>query len=762
MRSYNRRDFIKSTGCFGVISLVPINTLLPVCRKTGTENPPVPEKRGLSFDPWLDKNCKILHPPKPETWEGLWMWYPGQKTAHIHSRCVRDAMERCTNMGYPGNFPQPLYQAFFRKQVTVERDSEINWAGPLSRIRMNIDGVEGDITTRKNLLKAGTHLIEAKVDFSGSLPCILIEGTGLSSPDGWMASLDQHTWVEPEFEDLFNSPFDLPDQKREVVVEIPVHAVISTVNARKTETGFVFSDAGSVIVDFWHDELGRLSFSAKGKGQLNIHSGESEAEVRDTDPGHFEQQPVPAIDLKGASRSALTPERCTRFAQFRSTGPCTIENLVFKASVTPVEYKGTFSCSDEELNTIWEAGAATIHSCMHDFYLDGIKRDALSWADAVMGMFAGDCVFYDAGIARNSIVSQLLPLQTNSKDFGIVDYPAFTYLGFEHDYHVRGELAFPRAYKQHMYDLLDLYNSLQDERGFISGKNFKNQGFFADWSVTPETGPDRFGIPCYSQMLIMKSFEIGACFARLFQDTHQAERYAQIALKLRKNIPEVFRDPASGAFLNGIDSNGKMDRRLTSFAQVWGILFDLVEPEGYEAIFENVLDHPRREKLSISLNQLFEGQAYARAGRTGSFLARLKKYWGGMIQEGYSRFAEDIRPWQNPVEQLGLYGRPYANSLCHVWAGAAPVLAMSRGVLGIIPAARGFSECIIHPQMADLEWMKGDMPVPSGKISLELHKKDGGKLTLPAGVKASLAGIKTKNGQTEMEGPGVFQVINHI
>lgn len=759
MKTYKRREFIKSTTLYvGALSLVSIDNKLYSSPGTFLHDQREVEESGRPFDPWLDKNCKIINPPEAKKWDGLWMWYPGQKTAHIHSRRVHDAMERCNNMGYPGSFCQPEYYVFFRKQVIVNTDSEILWAGPLSRIRMSIDGKEGDITSRRIRLKAGTHLIEAKVDFSESLPCILIEGTGFSSPDGWQASIDQQTWIEPEFEKIFNSPDILPDNKREVVVEIPVNSVISTDRVTKTETGFVFSAGGSLIVDFWHDEMGKLAFDAKGEGQLKINTGESVAEVQDTDQGHSEQKPMSAIELAMVPKSVLTTERCTRFVHIRSTGSCIIEDLIFKASVTPVKYKGSFSCSDEELNKIWEAGAATIHSCMHDLYLDGIKRDAMSWADAIMGMLAGDCIFYDTTIARNSIVSQLLPVKTTGKDFGIVDFPTFIYLGFEHDYFVRGELAFVSRYKQNVYDLLDLYNNIQNEKGFISGKDFKSWGFFPDWSITPETGPDRFGIPCYSQMLIMKSFEIGTNFARLFNDTDKAEKYSQIALKLRKSILDVFWDPSNGVFLNGIDSNGVIDKRLTSFAQVWGILFDLVKPEEYKTIFDRVLDNPDREKLSFSLNQLFEGQAYAKAGRIGTFLDRLKKVWGGMLHDGYSRFAEDIRPWQNPVERLGLYGRPFANSLCHVWSGATPVLALSKGVLGITPTGCGYSECTIKPQMAKLEWIKGDIPVPSGIISLELHKMEGGKLILPTGVKATLIGLKAKNGKTELAGPGVFKV----
>jgi hypothetical protein len=271
MKTLNRRNFIKATSfgigvcSFGVFESKGIPSIKQAVVSQSNDG-----NADRSFDPWLDKNCKIINHPGAKKWDGLWMWYPGQKTAHIHTRRVHDAMERCTNMGYPGSFCQPDYYVFFRKQVNVETDSEIRWAGPLSRIRMSIDGKEGDITSRRIILNPGTHIIEATVDFSESLPCVLIEGVGLSSPDGWQTSIDQQTWIEPEFEDLLSSPDILPDKKREVVVEIPVDSVISANNVTKTETGFVFSEAGSLIIDFWHDEMGKLAFDAAGEGQLDI------------------------------------------------------------------------------------------------------------------------------------------------------------------------------------------------------------------------------------------------------------------------------------------------------------------------------------------------------------------------------------------------------------------------------------------------------------------------------------------------------------
>ncbi len=759
MVDLNRRKFLKNSALgAGALYFFPLNGQLPET----TYTPTIPQQMNEGvhvYDPWLDEKCKKIIPVTTGNWNATWMWYPGQKTAHINARRMADAVERCRHIGYPGNFCQPIYFAWFRKKLKVEAESGIRWTGPTGRLRFIVDGIEGDITNRTDYIDAGMHLIELQVDFSQSLPCIMIEGAGLSEPEGWEVSIDQQTWRKPEWEQVADGPDILPDSKQEVAVEIPINRVVSVENVVVSEKGFEFSSVGSLIADFWHDELGCLAFQAIGEGLLNIYTGESLLEVKDTNPENSEQKLIPGIKINHLPRSFILPERCIRFVQIRSTGSCSITNLHFKANITPVTYKGSFSSNDDDLNKIWAAGAATIHSCMHDFYLDGIKRDALAWADAVMAMPAGDCVFFDKGIARNSIVSQLLPINTGINDFGIGDYPPFIYLGFEHDYLVRGDLSFVQNYQQNLFNLLDVYISLQDEKGFISGKNFKTWGFFPDWSITPETGPDRRGIPCYSQMLIMKSFEVGSNFADNLNLGKKAKLYKKAALKMRKQIRDAFWDETHGVFLNGIDSDGNLDKRTTSFAQVWGVLFDLVKPEEYASVFEKVLDNPERNKLSLSLNQIYESQAYAKAGRTGTFIKRLKSVWGGMLNEGYSRFAEDIRPWQSPAEKLTLYGRPFANSLCHVWSGATPVLALSKGVLGIQPTASGFSECLVKPQLGELEWVKGSIPTPNGNISLELSKDKGGVLSLPDKVKATLLGIKSVDGNTQLIGPATYPII---
>jgi alpha-L-rhamnosidase len=158
------------------------------------------------------------------------------------------------------------------------------------------------------------------------------------------------------------------------------------------------------------------------------------------------------------------------------------------------------------------------------------------------------------------------------------------------------------------------------------------------------------------------------------------------------------------------------------------------------------------------VSQPLEFLAYAKAGHVVELLARLRSVWGGLLDLGYTRFPEDIRPRDTSEQQLPFYDRPFGNSLCHAWAGAAPVLGLVRGVLGIWPIGGGYRNCRIAPNLGGLEWVRGSVPVPSGDIKLEIDSH-GARVTLPPQVVADLSGYVTSDGRNRLSGPGTFQLL---
>lgn len=666
-------------------------------------------------------------------------------------------MERCVDVGYPGAFRQAETITYFRRRAVLESGTSIRWSAPSGRVRLILNGDTADITLRKAVLPAGATEIVAVVDFTASLPCFILDGASLTTGSQWEASLDRVSWVEAEADPALADPTSLPDSRRECRVDISPARVVTAYRTSVAGNAISVEPGGDFVVDFWHDELGALAWEASGSGALSVVVGESLEEVRNLDPRHFEQRSLPVISLTDRRTTVVLPERCVRYARFRASATCEIRNLRLEASVWPVKYRGRFESSDPKLNAIWSAAAATMHANMHDFYLDGIRRDALPWHDGLLVLEAGECVFLDAEIARHSILVQTLPAKASLHDMGLMDAQLYLLAAFESEYLARGDVAFSRRHRDRIEDVLGLFLSLQDSRGFVNGRDVEPYGFFPDWSATKDSGPDPHGTPAYAQMLLMRAFEIGRAFGVRWGAAALADRYGSAARKLRQSIREHFWEPSEGAFINGLDRDGAPDRRFTSFAQVNGVLFDLAAPSEWDSMFSRVLENPARRARNFSVSQPWEFLAYAKAGRVRESVARLRSAWGGSLDRGYSRFPEDIRVGDTPEQQLVFYGRPFGNSLCHAWAGAAPVLGLVRGVLGIWPTEGGHQRCRIAPRLGGLEWARGSVPVPSGDIRVEIDSR-GARVDLPEHVTADLSGYAVSGGARSITGPGTFEL----
>jgi alpha-L-rhamnosidase len=674
-------------------------------------------------------------------WNAQWIWYPGQLAAYRHSRRIRLAMERCTNVGYPANFRQPQTEAYFRRIGTAAEDTSLRWAAPVARVRASVGGRSGDVTLRQSVLPKGKSDILVQIDFAQSLPCLLLEGGDFSTGAQWEASLDGEHWVTAEVGGG-NDPRVLPDAAREAIVTLPVSRVIQP--AGPPQAAYKFAAGHDLLLDFRETELGALRLAVSGKGELNIQVGESIPEIGDPDPRYFEQFPLQSIKLTTETQRLTLPQRALRFARLSVSGEAHVQEVRFDASLWPAEEKGTFESSDEDLNAIWKTAVATLRSNMHDFYLDGIRRDGLLWHDGPLTLEAYERVFFDADLSRQTLIGETLPERPTIRDIGIIDAPMYDLVGFEREYMVRGDANFSRMFRDRIEDILRFYESLQDNEGFVNAAHVEPYGFFPDWSATAETGPDGHGTPAYGQMLLSAAFAAVERLAHAWDDTVFESRCNQAVALLNASIRRAFWRTEAGLFANGLDRAGKPDERFTSFAQAFAIAYGIARPEEYGTLLR-FLEDPSKRPAHYSLSQVVELTAFARAGRADAAIERLKSAWLPIIRSGYHRFFEDIDPAKAESAQLAMYSRKYATSLCHAWAGAAPVMAISRGLLGIEPVEPGYRLCSVVPQRCGLEWAKGTVPTAHGLIEVE-WKGQIGEIRIPAGIAIRVGNNDLLNG----------------
>ena len=710
-------------------------------------------------------------------WTARWIWYPGQLAAHLHTRVSRAAFERVANIGYPGFYQRPSYEAWFRRRVTLATDTQVRWARPLGRSRVRVNGREGDITVTHGTFPAGQVEILVIQDFMLSLPCFLLEGEGAPTGEGWEASLDGEHWVPAEVGERPGVPGTFPDQDIDGHQTLLPRQVTRVTNAVEKGGGYEIGKDGEVLLDFHEIELGTIAFTAAGSGELRVSVGESIEEASETDETKFEQLPLAPVNLQSSRLQFELPERAIRFVRFRATEPCRLEAVSVNARIYPVEALGLFESSDSRLNEIFQVGAATLHTCMHDAtLLDAIKRDGLVWLfDQNIDFDATDCLFFDAAVVRNTLLTQTPPVDAGLDRIGMFELLMYYVVGFGQDYLTRGDIGFSGLYRAHVIQVLDLFMRLQDERGFISARAFSPKKssspgaqvegvdylgeYYPDWAGKSDHGEKRptdldcAGTPAYAQMLILHCFETGALLARGWGDAALAERYAGQAARLRSNIVSVFWDDSRGAFINGFDRSGGRDTRFSPYAQTWGILLGLV-PNGKTAgIFGAVYDDPRCSSRNISMQAYYQLRAYTAAGRFPKALDFLKKYWGWMIDNGFTRFIEDIRIDDGPRERLMFYGRRYGLSLNHGWTGATPVSVLMRGTLGLRILEPGYRLCELRPNWKSFDWVKVSIPTPHGKLSLDYSRAKGAQLQVPQGV--GIRFLEEQGGVKEISTAGV-------
>lgn len=686
------------------------------------------------FDPSLDPNVTIVSRQSQEEWNSRYMWYPGQLAAFYQQQCARISKERCVNVGYPGKFFAKNNHAWFRKEVRLKKESSLCWEGP-SDIVLYINGVKQSVSGKQVILPVGRSSLLFEVTTDDSLPCIILKGAGLENPDEWQVSMDKEHWTIPESAVMYNKPGVLPDAPQDMTARIKPSQILPMRNAEmQGKDGISIGKNGYVLIDFFHLEIGTLTFQAKGKGTITVRVGETPEEALERDDKKLEQYPLVPITLSEEGGTITLPERALRYVSLECDKGAEITSLRFDASLWPVEHQMQFETDDDYVNNLFKMSSATLHTSMHRFYLDGVKRDFLPWSmDALVSTLAGDYLFGDQQVSKNGISIALMPLDPQKSDIGIPDYPLHALFGLKQNYLRFGDLTTSLQYKDRIILLLDFYASIVDENGFVHGNYGDRQfGYTPGWSTY--NGPVRKGVAAYAQIMLYYNYVTGAYFADLWKESALADRYRKLARNLKKKIFEHFWDNDRKVFINGtMNDNVTVDKRISHHAQYWGILADIFPEEHYDNLFENVLPNLPNYYEVVSYEKGYEFLAYAKAGRIKELWDHIYGVFGDWMDQGHTRFPENFMMNASRARQLVFYNRPYGLSLCHGANGVPVVVGALNGLIGFSQSSMKTNEYTIKPELLHLKWIHSRIPVKEGYIVLKLNAEGESTIDIPAG-----------------------------
>ncbi|MFR8327485.1 family 78 glycoside hydrolase catalytic domain [Phocaeicola vulgatus] len=686
------------------------------------------------FDPSLDPNVTIVSRQSQEEWNSRYMWYPGQLAAFYQQQCARISKERCVNVGYPGKFFAKNNHAWFRKEVRLKKESSLCWEGP-SDIILYINGVKQSVSGKQVILPVGRSSLLFEVTTDDSLPCIILKGAGLENPDEWQVSMDKEHWTIPESAVMYNKPGVLPDAPQDMTARIKPSQILPMRNAEmQGKDGISIGKNGYVLIDFFHLEIGTLTFQAKGKGTITVRVGETPEEALERDDKKLEQYPLAPVTLSEEGGTITLPERALRYVSLECDKGAEITSLRFDASLWPVEHQMQFETDDDYVNNLFKMSSATLHTSMHRFYLDGVKRDFLPWSmDALVSTLAGDYLFGDQQVSKNGISIALMPLDPQKSDIGIPDYPLHALFGLKQNYLRFGDLATSLQYKDRIIQLLDFYASIVDENGFVHGNYGDRQfGYTPGWSTY--NGPVRKGVAAYAQIMLYYNYVTGAYFADLWKESALADRYRKLARNLKKKIFEHFWDDDRKVFINGtMNDNVTVDKRISHHAQYWGILADIFPEEHYDNLFENILPNLPNYYEVVSYEKGYEFLAYAKAGRIKELWDHIYGVFGDWMDQGHTRFPENFMMNASRARQLVFYNRPYGLSLCHGANGVPVVVGALNGLIGFSQSSMKTNEYTIKPELLHLKWIHSRIPVKEGYIVLKLNAEGESTIDILAG-----------------------------
>lgn len=634
-----------------------------------------------------------------------WIWKFGDFEIY-HSLLLHNRRQQ---YGYPEPVvwkmytPEPVVQ--FRKTVTTKGGSiRIRACGTFSVTVAKI----GDKYRGENIRKyggrsvidldPGTVEITIRTSNKESFPCIYVEGL-VNSDETWTADDMSQDWAPVGTNSMFTEAEKTPEvfpfsyekiyyKKREVL-----------------ENGVLF--------DFGRETFAGTRFFGLSDRKVYIQFGESREEALDREWSviHFDRQPV---------EGNISFEPYAFRYIFVSDRNAEVEA---EYEYLPLTYRGSFCCSDEVLNRVWDTAAYTFHLNCREFFLDGIKRDRWVWAaDAYQCLFVNRYLFLDRDLERRTLIALggKTPFKVHINT--IMDYSFFWIVSLYEYYRTYGDRKFMEQIRPQMEHVMDFCRSRTDSDGFMREK--PGDWIFIDWAPM-----DKTGAVCAEQILYAKAME---CFGKILQILEGDDKgYQRLAEDVQKAVFERFYDRQDHVFIDSYESGKNIVTRQTN---ILAYLFLPCTEEQKRDIYTHVILNEKVPQITTPYFKFYENQVHCMEGNTDILEQSIRTYYGSMLETGATTLYEAYDPKQQGAEHYAMYGNPYEKSLCHAWS-ASPVYLLGNYRLGVQNTGIGYDTFTVCPDLGGLTSFSGRVPVAGGSVSVSMNSREVRVMsTVPGGT----------------------------
>lgn len=511
-------------------------------------------------------------------------------------------------------------------------------------------------------------------------------------------------------------------------------AAVSKVLIQAAEPG----QKAVIICDFGKEVVGHpilIGMSYEG-AKVTVTCGEYEAEC---DAPY--QPAVTQSFERGAIRWLMPDRRAFRYAKF-VVEPKTIariDRLQAQLMEYSAERTGSFECSDDMLNRIWDVSARTDYLCMQDYYEDGIKRDRLLWiGDLRIEALVGYYTYGVTALPRRGLM-QLADIQLPD---GIIpgvgpapnstylpDYCAYFVMSVADYYRFTGDKETVATLYPYVKKVMDWFKANTDDSGLFRHADRPGWWIFVDWDGSMEKKDRVTALEAVYYWALNDAAEL----ARVADVKGDIPTYTNQARLLRQGINTTLWSAEQGAYVDCATDEGP-SKLIHKQPNALAVLAGVPDTEMVGKAVDAILDSTKTPPVTTPYMNFYVASALFEQGKNKEAVDIIRAYWGGMIDRGATSFWEKFDPnWPTPYENAEL-------SYCHGWS-SGPGAMLPAYVAGIRPAGAGFQQAVVEPELAGLEWVKAEVPTSYGKFRVDWKSDRGtvvGTVSVPRDCGATL------------------------
>ena len=397
----------------------------------------------------------------------------------------------------------------------------------------------------------------------------------------------------------------------------------------------------------------------------------------------------------------------------------------------PFQQNALFSSGKKEINDILNIGWRTARDCAMETYWDCPYYEQLQYIGdtRIQAMIS----YYNSGddrLARNALT--LMDQSRLAEGITLSRYPTHStqiistfslwYIGMLYDYWMyRSDSVFIKDKLAGARDILTFFSRYQKPDGSLANMPYWT---FVDWASGKDwnmgaSPKDAEGSSAVFDLQLLLAYQWMAKMETKIGMPAYADLYTAKGTQLQQTIQQNYWDDATKRY-----ADTKEKQNFSQHANSLAILAGIVDSNELPKLCKTLLTDATLTQCTIYFKYYLH-QALVKGGLGNDYQTWLD-VWRTNMKLGLTTWAEE------PNAET-------SRSDCHAW-GASPNIEYYRTVLGIDSDAPGFTKVKIQPHLGDLTNVSGEMPHPSGKITVSyqlVKKKWTCKVHLPPGTTGS-------------------------